>query len=46
MKKEYIIPEALAVSINTCARPICASTGALSPMEERNDMEGLSWSYN
>lgn len=42
-RKRYIAPEANEVSDIRWEMPLCESTGALPPLEESDDMEGLGW---
>ena len=46
MKKHYTEPETLIVATGAgYASPLCASTDSLSPLQEKNDLEGMSWNY-
>jgi hypothetical protein len=42
-KRTYITPETVRECAIEWEMPLCQSTGALSPLEESDDMEGLGW---
>jgi hypothetical protein len=43
MKKDYLAPQMAVVPINGLEQSFCATTGALSPLTESNEMESLNW---
>jgi len=44
MKKDYFAPLCAVVPINGLEQSFCATTGALAPLQESDDMESLGWS--
>ena len=42
-KRTYSPPETVRESAIEWESPLCESTGALPPLEESDDMEGLGW---
>jgi len=46
MIEEYVTPATVVVAVMEIQQPLCMSTGALAPLEEKNDLEGLDWNCN
>lgn len=46
MKKEYLRPTATILQAYVYRRPLCGSESDLTPLQEKNDLEGFDWSYN
>lgn len=42
-KSPYITPETVRECAIEWEEPLCESTGALPPLEESDEMEGLGW---
>ena len=45
MKKDYLAPQMSVVPINGLEQSFCATTGALSPLTESDEMESLNWDW-
>ena len=43
MKKDYITPLTNLIPVFRISKPLCASTDALTPLEESDDLSGLDW---
>ena len=46
MKKDYLAPRCAVIPIIGVEQSFCASTGALNSLEEKDDLGGISWTYN
>lgn len=45
-KEEYLKPAVTVLQAYAHRRPLCGSESDLTPLQERDDLEGFDWSYN
>ena len=46
MKKEYLTPDTQLIHVYGTGVSLCASTGELPNLDEKDDLEGFEWNYN